>query len=179
MGLGNPGARFESTRHNVGFDVVATYSQTHNVPLRKKLFRPLRWSGCTSPVLAQPLTYMNRSGVVVPWLLEHCGLSFDKFLVVTDNLDLPAGKIRLKRGGKNRSHKGIASVIAFTGRTDFLRLYVGIGRPGPDNTVVEHVLERPAGEEAELIGDAIKRAVEAVDLLSISSVESVMNEVNR
>jgi PTH1 family peptidyl-tRNA hydrolase len=122
---------------------------------------------------------MNRSGSVVPWLLGRCDSSFETLLVVTDNLDLPAGRIRLKRGGKNRSHKGIASIIDTTGRSDFLRLYIGIGRPGPGSTVVDHVLSRPEGEERELVAAAIGRGSRTIELLTRSSVDSVMNEVNR
>jgi peptidyl-tRNA hydrolase, PTH1 family len=170
--------RFAGTRHNVGFDVVSAYASAHSVSLRKKLFQPFRWSGCTYPTLAQPLTYMNRSGSVVPWLLSHCDFEFEALLVVTDNLDLPVGKIRLKRGGKNRSHKGVASIIDVTGRSDFLRLYIGIGRPSAGSSVVEHVLERAEGEEGDLLAGAIARARDAVDLLTRTSVDHVMNEVN-
>jgi PTH1 family peptidyl-tRNA hydrolase len=122
---------------------------------------------------------MNRSGVVMPWLLRRCGVDRRSLLIVTDNLDLPAGTVRLKRGGSNLSHRGIASVVDALQNQDFLRLYVGIGRPSNGESVVEHVLGRPEGKDADAITAAIGRAVEAVEALLQQQPEEVMNGLNR
>mgnify|MGYP006266827447 CR=1 FL=1 len=147
--------------------------------LRKPLFRSLRWSGCGKLALVQPLTYMNRSGLVVPRLLRSCRCSSAELVIVTDNLDLPNGAVRLKRGGSNRSHRGIASLIDALGTEDFLRLYVGIGRPPQGVSVVDHVLSRPEGEELQVFHDGIARAADAVLRLLEREPEEVMNDLNR
>jgi PTH1 family peptidyl-tRNA hydrolase len=121
---------------------------------------------------------MNRSGDVVPWLLSRCGLSGQDLLVITDNLDLPVGRVRLKRGGRSLSHNGIASVVKSIGTTDFLRLYVGIGRPPQGIDVVDHVLGKPEGEEAQALADAYDKATNAIHQLRERPAEQVMNEIN-
>lgn len=175
--MGNPGERFLSTRHNVGFDVVTALAASRAVTLRKALLRPVIWSGPGRQTLVMPLTYMNRSGRVLPWLMRRTGAVAEDILVVTDNMDLAPGVIRLKRGGTSRSHNGIASVIDAVG-PGFYRLYIGIGRP-EGATVVDHVLAVPDRAEREAIDDAIARAVVAIDMLLDTSPADVMNAVNR
>ena len=124
-----------------------------------------------------PLTYMNRSGRVLPWLVRRTGATPDELLIITDNMDLDPGVIRLKRGGTSRSHNGIASIIDAVG-PGFYRLYIGIGRPR-DATVVDHVLSAPDGDERDALDGAIARAVAALDMLLDAPPSDVKNAVNR
>jgi len=100
-------------------------------------------------------------------------------VVVTDNMDLPPGALRLKRGGRNRAHRGIASVLDTLGCEQFLRLYIGIGRPSSGKSVVDHVLSKPEREELAAVRDAISTAAAALVKLAESNPEEVMNDLNR
>lgn len=129
--------------------------------------------------VAEPLTYMNRSGAVLAELLERFGTPPSRLIVVTDNLDLPAGITRLKRRGGAASHNGLKSVTAALGSDDYPRLYIGIGHPGDSERVIEHVLSAPAGKEAEMIERGVVRAAETVLQLPVIGFDQAMHELNR
>ncbi len=129
-------------------------------------------------MLAEPLTYMNRSGEVMPSLLRRAGVEAEASVVVCDNLDLPVGRVRMKSGGGTAGHRGLASVVNVLGHGSFLRLYIGIGRP-VEGDVVAHVLGAPPEEEQELYAEAVSRAADAVLALRGEAPGQVMNELNR
>lgn len=159
--------------------MVAAVAAARRITLKKPLLRQYEWSGRDQTlVLARPLTFMNRSGTVLPALLRRTGASVAELVVVCDNLDLPAGTVRLKRRGSSRSHNGLASIMDELGTGEFMRLYIGIGRPPSGISVVDHVLTPPSSEEAPVYAEAVARAARAVDALSNSSPEAVMNELN-
>ena len=134
----------------------------------------------TSSRLVQPLTYMNRSGMVAHHFIPGL-FAVDDLVVVCDNLDLPPGMIRIRRGGSSAGHNGLKSLIEHLGSGDFVRIYVGIGRPRPPVTVVEHVLQVPVDEgERIALRRGIALASEAiVALCAGSSVEEVARAYNR
>lgn len=180
--MGNPGPRFEGTRHNVGFDVVGTVAASRHLPLKKPFLRLYEWTGRAAKdgiVLARPLTFMNRSGGVMPTLLRRAHSEVGDLLVVCDNLDLPPGTVRLKRKGRSRSHNGLSSVMDVLGTGEFMRLYIGIGRPDPGDSVVDHVLGCPPDRESELYTGAVSLAAWAVEATLIDSPDAVMNALNR
>lgn len=179
MGLGNPGRRFEGTRHNVGFDVVRRVASARQLTLRKRLLRPYHWTGAGEITLVLPLTYMNRSGTVMPGLLRATGASIDELLVVCDNMDLEPGVVRIKRRGTSRSHNGLASIMDAIGTGDFARLYLGVGHPGAAEAVVDHVLSAPDESEAPLYEKAVDLAAGTVIDVAERGLEAAMNEVNR
>jgi PTH1 family peptidyl-tRNA hydrolase len=129
-------------------------------------------------VLAEPLTYMNRSGQVFPKLLGRARTAPEASIVVCDNLDLPPGRVRMKQGGGTAGHRGLASIVEVLGHGDFLRLYIGVGRP-TDGDVVSHVLGVPPEEERERYAQAVSRAADAVIALRDREPQQVMNETNR
>lgn len=129
--------------------------------------------------MAEPLTYMNRSGEVIPELLERSGVSRDRLLVVTDNLDLPPGSTRLKRKGGAGSHNGLRSISAVLGSEEYPRLYLGIGHPGRPEEVVDHVLSAPGAEEGRLIESAVDRASQILLCLPSIGFDQAMHELNR
>jgi PTH1 family peptidyl-tRNA hydrolase len=182
VGLGNPGPRFDGTRHNVGFAVVEAVAERLQLRFRKPLFARYRATRIERRsdglALAEPLTYMNNSGQVFPSLLRRYRVTSEGLLVVCDNLDLPPGRVRLKRGGGSAGHNGLSSIVKALGHGEFMRLYIGVGRP-ESGGVVEHVLGQPPENERTLYDEAISRSVDAVISLREQSLDQVMNEINR
>jgi peptidyl-tRNA hydrolase, PTH1 family len=148
---------------------------------KKPLFRPLlKISNVEHTLtLVKPLTYMNNSGVVLPGLLRRHKLGTENLVVVCDNLDLPAGMCRLKRGKGDAGHNGLKSIISCVGSADFLRLYIGVGHPGRRDQIVDWVLGKPDEEDFVKIDEAASTAATALSRLLTHPVEQVMNELNR
>lgn len=151
VGLGNPGNRYAATRHNAGFIIVELLAKRLNVFYKKPFFKKFTIAACEGMILVKPLTFMNRSGIVLPPLMNHYSINHERNLVIVDNMDLPPGKCRLKRGGSDAGHNGIKSIMAETGTKDFMRLYIGVGRPENGVSVIDHVLGRFTQEEGEKI----------------------------
>ena len=181
VGLGNPGPRYLESRHNVGFRTVDLLSRRLAAPLARPWFRNFRLGAPKDRTvwLVQPLTFMNRSGEIFPALWSFTRGEASSLVVVCDTLDLPPGQCRLRRGGSSAGHKGLASIIAGLGQADFLGLYVGIGRPAGREGVVDYVLGRPAGPEADALENGVRRAAEAVLALLRDGPEKVMNAINQ
>lgn len=167
----------------MGFWVVDHLRDILNVRMKKPTFRAYqigkgRFEDQTV-FLAKPLTYMNRSGEVVRPLLTYTNLPLSSLLVVCDTLDLPPGRIRLRMKGSSAGHNGLKSIISAAGTGDFMRLYIGIGRPRGGMSVVNYVLGRPSSEEQPLLEGAVIRAGKAVLGMLGNGPEVVMNEINR
>ena len=154
-------------------------ADAEGLKLRKRFLRPYLWAGTEHLFLALPLTYMNRSGTVIPDLRRRASAEPADIVVVCDNMDLPPGIVRIKRRGTSRNHNGIASVMDALGSGEFTRLYVGVGRPERPEAVVEHVLSAPAAAERPLYESAIEQATEAVRMLAREPLDRVMNHVNQ
>ena len=175
VGLGNPGPKYEGTRHNAGFWFADRLAATPRggLPagpalLARRLRDRRRSAGRVR--LVKPTTYMNRSGQAVGGIAEYYRIAAAAILVVHDDLDLPPGTVRLKEGGGHGGHNGLRDIVAHLGTRDFARVRLGIGRPTPGRDAIDYVLERPRAEERRLIDDAIgtlldwTRAVLAGDL---------------
>ncbi len=178
--LGNPGERYQKTRHNAGFFVAEEVAEAISCRLRKRLFVPYR--SCYRPPLlvATPLTYMNRSGDILPTLVRRYPTATGRLVIVYDQMDLPPGAIRLKRGGGAGGHRGVASVLQNSSeRQEVLKLSVGIGRPPPNMSVTEYVLSPPEESEATRLREACRRAADVLLRLRSEDTNSVMSEVNR
>lgn len=182
FGLGNPGREYESTRHNVGFEVLEYLARREGV-----LFEPARslerFEGPAAftcarlhepdALLVRPETFMNRSGTVVPPLLAWASLAPEQCLVVVDDLDLPLGRLRLRPHGSSGGHNGLESIISNLGTDRFPRLRVGIGRPQTD--AARHVLARFADEERPEIERAVAEAADALfSWLRSGDIQAVM-----
>ncbi len=143
VGLGNPGQRYQHTRHNVGFDVIDALAQQHGITLRKREAEALCGSGTIgthSVLCVKPQTYMNASGQSVAPLLRRYLRRGELCIVIHDDIDLPLGKIKVKRQGGDAGHLGIRSIIACLASDTFIRLRLGVGRPPRKEDVVEYVL---------------------------------------
>ncbi len=183
-GLGNPGERYSSTRHNIGFIVVDKLSGEHNIPLAvKDNYSIGRGTIDSDPVvLLKPLTYMNLSGTAVRKVLKRLNLlregEIHNLIVVHDDLDIATGAIKIRRSGSSGGHKGIESIIRETGTKDFIRVKIGIGRD-LHLPVDEYVLRRFRPAEKKLIEDVIIKAVTAIESIVTCGVEKAMNTYNR
>ena len=183
VGLGNPGAEYRRTRHNVGFEVLDRLASR----LRLSFGRP-RWGRAPAAeaaedpglelVLLKPKTYMNRSGEAVAKACEVYGVAPEAALVVCDDLNLPLGRLRLRSGGSAGGHHGLESILAHLGTEDFPRLRIGIGEVVGDE--VPHVLGAFSRPEREEIESALDRAAEAARAWGAGTpIPSLMNDLNR
>lgn len=182
-GLGNPGPGYEHTRHNAGADWVRELARTRGARWRRepRFFGDVvRLDAAGSPVwLLVPETYMNRSGQAVAALLRFHRIAPAELLVVHDDLDLPPGTIRLKRGGGHGGHNGLRDIMqALGGAQDFARLRIGIGHPGSGADVVGYVLRGPAPEERRPIEAAFARGLDVLPALIAGDWDRATRELH-
>ena len=174
FGLGNPGANYSGTRHNVGFDTVELIAARKGVRLRKPLLRKYRRARFNDLTLVEPLTYMNNSGLVAQENVPEG----ETLVVIVDQMDLPPGRIRIRNGGSSAGHNGLKSIIAEYGPA-FLRVYIGIGHPAEGVSAADHVLSCFSDEERALIDRAEDKAAEAVlRIFSGERLEQVIQWAN-
>jgi peptidyl-tRNA hydrolase, PTH1 family len=187
VGLGNPGAKYDRTRHNIGFEVIdALVKRYPDASLvENKRFQGIAGefrSGGERTVLLKPTTFMNLSGQAVRAVLDWYKLEPESVLVVYDDMDLPTGKLRLRLSGGAGGHNGMKSIIAHLGTKEFPRLRVGIGATDKgearNQAVVSHVLGRFAPEDRKIVDAVIPMAVDAIDLSLRKGFERAMNLYN-
>lgn len=175
VGLGNPGKRYEPTRHNIGFMVLEKLAAQLEIQLKQKSFNALWGKGTLTGnniLLAEPQTFMNLSGTAVRQLQSFFKTDISNLIVIHDDLDLPFGAIRLKEGGGTAGHKGLASIESNLGTSDFMRVRLGIGKPVDKSRIEGYVLEPFRKEERDLLPDVISRAADA-------STEIVLNGLQK
>ena len=181
VGLGNPGREYEATRHNAGFWWVENLADARGASLKaeSRFFgRVGRLTGGGHDCwLLLPQTYMNRSGQAVGALAGFYKIPPEEILVAHDELDLPPGAARLKKGGGVAGHNGLKDISARLG-PDFWRLRIGIGHPGERAAVVNYVLHPPRAEETELISEAITRSLEVWPLIFAGEMEKAMHRLH-
>jgi PTH1 family peptidyl-tRNA hydrolase len=180
IGLGNPGRNYERSRHNVGFLVVDDLARRKSSRVTDRAAKSLIGRirvGDRELVLAKPQTMMNRSGEAGKALRAKYGVPLERTLVVHDELDLPFGRLRIRKGGSSAGNHGLDSLIASFGSKDFIRFRVGIGRP-PGNGV-DYVLSPFTPAEAAQLSDIVSRVAEAVLFTIENGLERTMTEFNR
>lgn len=183
VGLGNPGAQYEATRHNVGFwfvDAIANACR-ESFRVEPKFFGELCrvTLGGGDLRLLKPATYMNRSGQSIAAVARYFDLSPEQILVAHDELDLPVGAVRLKQGGGHAGHNGLRDTIAVLGSRDFWRLRIGIAHPGDRTLVTGYVLGRPSREDGELILNALADVEHVLADLVQARFQLAMNRLHR
>ena len=182
VGLGNPGARYEETRHNAGFWFVDLIARRHASSFRIES----KFHGQTCRIrlhghecwLLKPATYMNRSGQSVSSLANYFKITQEEILVAHDELDLAPGVVRLKQGGGHAGHNGLRDIISALGGRDFWRLRIGIDHPGDARQVVEYVLGRPSREERSAIEEAIDESEGALGEILNGEFQRAMNRLH-
>ena len=180
--LGNPGDQYENTRHNVGFQVADAVAERHNVPIQRLKFRALTNTitvGEKKVLLMKPVTYMNLSGEAVHEAASFYKVPPERILVVSDEVALAPGKIRVRRSGSAGGHNGLKNIIAHLGTDQFPRIRVGVGqKPHPDYDMAGWVLGKFQGEDKKAVEEAVKRAADAAECLIQEGVDKAMNRYN-
>ncbi|MFB1051073.1 aminoacyl-tRNA hydrolase [Paraliobacillus sp. JSM ZJ581] len=182
IGLGNPGKKYEKTRHNIGFMVLDELAKSHDWRINKSKFNGLYTMETveqTKIILLKPQTYMNLSGESIRPLMDFYKLEVDDILVIYDDLDLPTGKVRLRQKGGHGGHNGIRSMIDHLGTKNFNRLRIGIDRPTDHASVIDHVLGEFDNSQQTEVNDAIKHAVAACSAWMNKPFQKVMNDFNQ
>jgi len=181
IGLGNPGKKYEDTRHNAGFMAIDKISDKWNIPVQQHKFRAIVGEGRIEGekvLLVKPQTYMNLSGESVIEVLSFYKLTPDDIVVIYDDLDLPCGQLRLRLKGSAGGHNGIKSLIQHMSTQEFKRIKVGIGRPEPGRSVSDYVLQTFSAAERPVINAAVEQAAEAAAMWTREPFELVMNRYN-
>lgn len=180
-GLGNPGSEYAKTRHNVGWMLVDALADRLSVSSWKEKEKGMVAEariGTEKVLLVKPLTYMNNSGECLGPLMRWYKLAPDELIVAHDDMDIPAGAIRIRKKGSAGGHNGIKSTIAHLGDEGFNRVRIGIGRPLPGWTVVNHVLAAFPEEDAAKIQEAIEYLLPAVECMVTDGTDMAMNRYN-
>ena len=180
--LGNPGDQYENTRHNAGFMVADELGERHNVPIQRLKFRALTNTitvGDEKVLLMKPVTYMNLSGEAVHEAAAFYKIPPERVLVISDEVSLAPGKIRVRRSGSAGGHNGLKNIIAHLGTDQFPRIRLGVGqKPHPDYDMADWVLGKFQGEDKKAVEEAVKRAADAAECLIREGVDKAMNKYN-
>ena len=182
VGLGNPGAKYESTRHNMGFLVADKLAQNEKLKFNKLRFNAwtATWEvGGEKVLLMKPQTYMNLSGEAVGQAARFYKIPADHVLVISDDIALPAGKLRIRAGGSAGGHNGLKNIIQHLGTDRFPRIKVGVGSPQQaEHDIADWVTGKPMGEDQKVIIEALDKAVAAIPVLIEQGVDRAMNRFN-
>jgi PTH1 family peptidyl-tRNA hydrolase len=182
IGLGNPGGEYEGTRHNVGAEAIGILARRLEVKLGA--YRGPAWLARKAVddrelILARPKTYMNESGVAGARLVRDLKVPLESVVVVYDDLDLKQGRLRIRARGGTAGHNGLRSLQAHWRSQEFPRVRIGIGRPPAGEDPIEFVLQRPTGQDREVLERACERAADAVLAIARDGLEPAMTEYNR
>ena len=182
VGLGNMGGEDEHTRHNVGFDVVDIIAEKLGIPVQRLKFKALTNTavlGGEKVLLMKPVTFMNLSGEAVEQAAAFYRVPPERVLVISDEVALPPGKLRIRPAGSAGGHNGLKNIIAHLHSDQFPRIRIGVGgKPHPDYDMADWVLGRPQGEDRKAIDEATARAAEGVECLIREGVDRAMNRFN-
>jgi PTH1 family peptidyl-tRNA hydrolase len=182
VGLGNPGKDYTDTRHNAGFWWVDRVAAERHVALRQEAkFHGLLGRMAlrdTEIWLLEPQTFMNASGRSVAALMRFYKIAPEEMLVVHDELDLPPGSAKLKKGGGHGGHNGLRDIVSQAGSAEFWRLRIGIGHPGDRNAVVDYVLNPPRREEMQLIEETLDRSLQILPQLEQGDLAGAMHKLH-
>jgi PTH1 family peptidyl-tRNA hydrolase len=183
VGLGNPGQQYAGTRHNVGFDVIDRLIDEYGIDGPTKFGKSLTGKGRIGDhrvILMKPLTYMNLSGEAVREGIDYYKIDHRTHLIViSDDIDLAEGRLRLRQKGSAGGHNGLKNIIQHLGDGEFNRIRVGVGaKPSPDANLADYVLGHPTGEDRKILEDAKDRAAKAVRAILDDGIAAAMNRYN-
>lgn len=182
VGLGNPGAQYSGTRHNIGFEVIAELSARWQVGRSQVKFQAEFWDALRAGqrvLLATPLTFMNRSGEAVQQLSRFFQILPEQIVVICDDMNLPCGQLRWRSGGSAGGQKGLQDILQRLGTDQVPRLRMGIGRPPGQMDATAWVLGRYRPDEKEVMAGAVLQAADSIEMFLAEGIVSVMNRYNR
>ncbi|MBN2898925.1 MAG: aminoacyl-tRNA hydrolase [Clostridia bacterium] len=181
IGLGNPGKKYDYTRHNIGFDVIDYLSKKHGISVDRLKHKALVGEGRINGkrvMLVKPQTFMNLSGQALMSIIDYYKSQSDQVIVIYDDIDTELGKLRIRKKGSGGSHNGMRNIIYLWKNEDFPRVRIGIGKPKPGYDLADYVLGRFSKDEVDLVAPVIVRAAEAVEDWIVSDIDQVMNKYN-
>ena len=180
VGLGNPGAKYETTRHNMGFITIDYLSREYNIPVNRLGFKSLYGQGVIGGekvLLVKPQTFMNLSGQTVKEIVDFYKIEHDKLIVIYDEISIPLGKIRVRPSGSAGGHNGMKNIIYLLQDDKFPRIRIGVGMPeNPNMDIADHVLGKLSANEIKILTESVKNAATGVELIikdTILSVKSI------
>ena len=181
-GLGNPGAQYSRSRHNAGFMTIDRIAKAKNAEPSRRRFK-----GVTAEImlagkpaiLVKPQTFYNLSGECISDLLGYFKIAPEHLIVVHDELDLEAGRLRIKQGGGDAGNRGVRSIAEALGTTDFIRVRIGIGRPPADEETKDYLLRATTAAEKQALAPILERAADAVEAIAEHGLEAAMNRYNQ
>ncbi len=181
--LGNPGQKYEGTRHNAGFMAADAVEKNKGVKISRLKFKALTAQcsfGSESALLMKPQTFMNLSGDAVSQAMKFYKIPLDHIIVVSDDISMAAGKLRIRRSGSAGGHNGLKDIIAKCGGDGFPRIKIGVGAPPhPDYDIIDWVLGVPRGDDAKLVEEAVKTAADAVESIIVDGIDRAMNKYSQ
>ena len=181
VGLGNTGPEYAGTRHNAGFWCIDALAKKHGITLERRNRSAIVGEGEIEDhrvILVKPRTFVNRSGAAIKYLSARYAAPIDKLLIICDDINLPPGKLRLRRKGSAGGHNGIKSVIEAAGSQGFPRLRIGVGRPPEGTGQIEHVIGPMDSQDREVVDEAVERAAEAIECLLTEGIDEAMSRFN-
>ena len=182
VGLGNPTDKYQATRHNIGWDAITRISDDYGISLDMKKHKAICGKGMIAGekvVLAQPITYMNRSGESVRELMDFYKVSHEEVIVIYDDISLEVGQLRLRTKGSAGGHNGIKSIISHMGTDEFPRIKVGVGDKPKGWDLADYVLSRFGAEEQVTMREALKDTSDAVKSILTNGIDAAMNQYNK
>ena len=183
VGLGNPGKEYGGTRHNIGFDVIELLAGQENISVAEKKHKALIGKGVVAGqrcILAKPQTYMNLSGESVRALLDYYKADEkEELIVISDDVSLDVGQIRIRKKGSAGGHNGLKNIIAMLGHDTFIRVKMGVGEKPRGWDLADYVLGRFSGPERKIMDEAAERAADAIRSIITQGADAAMNDFNR
>lgn len=183
VGLGNPEKKYENTRHNIGFDVIDALAEKYNITVRERGFLALYGKGAVEGqrvILVKPQTYMNLSGTSVREVLDYYKIDAEEeLIVVSDDVSLEVGAIRIRKRGSAGGHNGLKNIILHLGTENFHRIRMGVGEKPKEWDLIDYVLGHFSGEERKKMDEAVATAAEAVKVMVTDGAERAMNLYNK
>lgn len=183
VGLGNPSKEYENTRHNIGFDTIDAIADKYNINVMELKHRARigkGYIGGDKVILAKPLTYMNLSGESVRAIIDYYKAEPEtELIVISDDISLPLGQIRVRKRGSAGGHNGLKNIIKHLGSENFQRIRMGVGEKPKDYDLVDWVLGHFNKEDRKAVDEAIGKAVQAVEMMLQDGADAAMNEFNR
>jgi PTH1 family peptidyl-tRNA hydrolase len=181
IGLGNPGAEYAATRHNIGFKAIDSVSETYRIPIQRNKFKAVIGEGTISGekvILMKPQTYMNLSGEAVRQCIDWNKLTRDDIIVIYDDVSLEVGQLRIRKTGSAGGHNGIKSIIAHLGSQDFARIKVGVGEKPAGWDLANYVLGKFTPEETKIMNERLSDIEKALEIMLCKGIEQAMNQYN-
>ena len=182
VGLGNPGKEYQNTRHNIGYDVIDKLAEAENISVLEKKHKAIIGKGMVAGqkcILAKPVTYMNLSGESVREMLDYYKVDEeDELIVISDDISLDVGQLRVRKKGSAGGHNGLKNIIAHLGHDTFMRVKMGVGEKPKGWDLADYVLGHFSGPERKMMDEAAERAVEAIRMMITDGADVTMNRFN-